>query len=86
MATKNQYLVVGFKKIDYVKQKGANAGQEVHGKEVYLQAIQIDEGVVGEQVEAIYLNDKYSVYIPCVGDEVRKTYNQWGKVEDLAQL
>ncbi len=79
MAKKNEFMVVGYKRIDYRKVDG----KEVHGCEVYLFPVEADEGVVGQQVEAVYLSDAYSTYKPQEQDIVRKSYNRWGKVEDL---
>lgn len=82
MARKNEYIVVGFKKIDYTK----SSGKEVHGCEVFLQPVEKDEGVQGVQCEAIYLSDTYATFKPELNVCVRKLYNQWGKVEDLAVI
>lgn len=73
------FIVIGHKRIDYKK----GNGKEVHGCEVYLQAHDPDEGVEGVQAEAVYLSDNYSTFAPEIGLIVRKSYNQWGRVEDL---
>lgn len=79
MARVNRFEVIGFKRVDYTKQSGG----EVHGCEVYLQAVEPDEHVEGIQAEAVYLSDKYATYKPEMGDTVRKTFNRFGGVEDL---
>lgn len=79
MARLNKYIVVGYKRVDYKKK----SGDEVHGCEIYLQAFENDEGVEGIQTEAVYLSDRYAVFNPAVGVVVKKTFNQWGGVEDL---
>ena len=79
MARVNKYIVIGHKRVDYKKK----SGDEVHGCEVYLQAFEPDEGVNGTQAEAIYLSDRYATFTPEVGLIVKKTFNQWGGVEDL---
>lgn len=84
MAKKNEYQVIGFKRIDYTK----NSGKEVHGCEVYLSPVEPDDGVIGQQCEAIYLSDAYATFKPNPAESqvVRKIFNQWGKVEDLSVL
>lgn len=79
MARVNKYIVIGYKRIDYKKSNG----KEVHGCEVYLQAYQPDEGVEGVQAEAVYISDSFSTLVPEIGLIVRKSFNQWGRVEDL---
>lgn len=80
MAKINRYFIKGFKPIGYVKR---STGEIVSGCEIYLQAEHPDEKVVGDQLEAVYLNDKYSDFTPDIGMYVKKVYNQWGRVEDL---
>lgn len=82
MARKNEFIVIGFKRVDYTKK----SGQEVHGCEIYLTPCEQDESVTGTQAEAIYVSDRYSTYKPEVNNVVRKLYNQWGGVEDLAVI
>lgn len=84
MARINQYVVVGYKKIDYTK----DSGKEVHGCEVYLEPITKDDGIVGTQCEAVYLSDSKSSFNPVTGYQqtVKKVFNQWGKVEDLVVI
>lgn len=79
MAKTNEFLVVGFKRVDYTKKTGG----EVHGCEVYVQAVEPDDHVEGMQAEALWISDKYATYAPRVGDICRKTYNRFGNVEDL---
>lgn len=83
MSRVNQYYVRGFKKVEYIKR---STGDQVTGIEVYLQAIEPDEGVTGEQLESVYLSSKYSTFAPELGLCVRKVFNQWGKVEDLIEI
>ena len=83
MARVNQYYVRGFKNVEYTKRSN---GEKVTGVEVYLQAIEPDEGVFGDQLEAIYISSKYSTVAPEIGMCVRKVFNQWGKVEDLIEI
>lgn len=83
MAQINQYVVRGYKRIEYVKR---STGQQVNGFEVYLETVQPDETVFGDQLEAVYLSGKYSQFVPALGVCVRKVYNQYGRVEDLIEI
>lgn len=83
MATRKVYEVLGFKKIDYVRKSD---NRQVTGTEVYLSPVDPDKGVQGMQCEAVYLPGANSTYLPTVGDHVVKTYNQWGKVDDLIYI
>lgn len=82
MARVNQYCVKGYKSIEYTKRSGG----DVKGYEISLQAIEPDDNVVGEQMESVFLNCKYSTFQPELGLCVRKVYNQWGKIEDLLEI
>lgn len=82
MARKNEYMVMGFKRVDYRKKDGS----EVHGCEVYLEPTEADEGVVGQQFDSVYLSDKYASFAPVLGTVVRKSFNQWGNCEDLVPV
>lgn len=79
-SNKRTYDVIGFKPIKYVRTKD---NREVSGVEVYLQPTEFDDGVQGIQCEAVYLSDAYSTYSPDIGDTVFKSYNQFGRVDDL---
>lgn len=83
MARVNQYIVRGFKKIEYIKR---TTGDMVSGTEVYLEAVTPDDDVTGVQLEAVYLNSKYATLNPALDIYVRKVYNQYGKVEDLIEV
>lgn len=80
MAKKRTYDVIGFKPIKYVRTKD---NREVSGFEVYLKPTEFDDGVQGIQCEAVYLSDAYATYAPDVGNIVFKSYNQFGRVDDL---
>lgn len=80
MSKKRTYDVIGFKPIKYVRIKD---NREVSGVEVYLQPTEFDDGVHGIQCEAVYLSDAHSTYAPDIGDIVVKSYNQFGRVDDL---
>ncbi len=76
----DQYEVIGFLRIDYVKKA---TGDRVQGYEVYLTPTQPPEGLIGVYAEKVYLSEKYAFYKPEIGDIVRKAYNRFGSVEDL---
>ena len=82
MAKVNQYYVRGYKSVEYTKR----SGEQVKGVEVYLQAVEPDDNVAGDQLEAVYLSSKFATFIPVLDVCVRKVYNQWGKVEDLIEI
>lgn len=76
----DQFEVVGFLRIDYVKKA---TGDRVQGYEVILCPVTPPEGLEGEYAEKVYISDKYACYVPQLGDVVRKAYNRFGSVEDL---
>lgn len=83
MARVNQYIVRGFKKIEYTKR---STGDLVSGTEVYIEAVTPDEDVTGVQLEAVYLSKKFATFNPALDVCVRKVFNQYGRVEDLIEV
>ena len=74
-----KYEVYGYKKIDYVRKDST----QVQAYELYLSKCVPDPGIQGDQFLVVFLNCKYSQYVPNIGDFVVPMYNRYGKIEDV---
>ena len=74
------YEVIGFRKVSYTRKADS---KQVCGYEVSLSLCEPMEGQVGEPVESVWLSLEYAAYVPQLGQIVRKTYNRFGRVQDL---
>lgn len=58
-------------------------GRKCDGYYIFL-SDDSNKNVTGVQTERIFLsNNKAGGYIPCLGDELRVSYNKWGKVDHV---
>ena len=73
------YEVVGFRFVEYTSQSD---GQKRTGYDVCLRRCEDLPGQVGVPDESVWLGSRAS-FKPELGVMVRKSYNRWGKVEDL---
>ena len=74
------YEVIGFRKVSYTR-KADN--KLVQGYEVSLSLCEPMEGQEGVPAESVWLSTEYAAYVPQLGQIVRKTYNRYGRVQDL---
>jgi hypothetical protein len=77
---KGCYEVIGFRKVSYIRKSD---NKQVSGYEVSLSLCEPMEGQVGIPAESVWLCIEYAAYVPQVGQIVRKTYNRFGRVQDL---
>ena len=75
---KGVYEIVGYRPVDYTKSDGSR----VVGAEVSLRLCEPLPGQVGVPDESVWLPSRATCK-PELGLLIRKTYNRWGKVEDL---
>ena len=75
---KGVYEIVGYRPISYKRSDGT----QVTGTEVSLRLCESLEGQVGVPDESVWLPSRATCK-PDLGLLVRKSYNRWGKVEDL---
>lgn len=74
------YEVIGYREVKYLR-KADN--KEVCGYEVSLSLCEPLTGQVGDAAESVWLSRDYATYAPQLGQIVRKTYNRYGRVQDL---
>lgn len=77
---KGCYEVIGFRKVSYTRKAD---GKLVQGYEVSLNLCEPQEGQIGDHAESVWLSIEYAAYVPQLAQLVRKTYNRFGKVQDL---
>lgn len=77
---KGCYEVIGYRKVTYTRKSD---NKVVSGYEVSLCLCEPMEGQVGMPAESVWLSIEYAAYVPDIGQVVRKTYNRFGRVQDL---
>lgn len=74
------YEVIGFRLVEYTRKSD---NKDVRGYEVSLSLCEPMPGQVGQPAENVWLSQEYARYVPQLGQIVSKTYNRFGRVQDL---
>lgn len=74
------YEVIGFRKVSYTRKTD---NKIVQGYEVSLALCEPMDGQVGIPAESVWISIEYSDFVPDIGRIVRKSYNRFGRVQDL---
>ena len=74
-----KWKVVGFRKVDFKDQNG----KPIKGYTLFLARDPDDEGIIGLEVQKIFISSDRVPYSPVEGEYIGLNYNRYGKIQDI---